>query len=415
MKGPFAWILVGIGIAGILCGFVARRAASPEEDRGGPERTRESANAGHANAGLAASDQAEPPSPLRSSDTLGGLLELGGAVPYPRLALWLLDAPPEEIAAYWQFLATTDPCRETAKLVMIFWTRVDPPGATRAVAGTKFEKFAWWAWAAHDPGAALEAAVSTAPSRMPDVALGIGEFHPAWLRGHFGELNRDMQAIAFERLLAEDTETAIEKAAHTEAHSIAIDRLSATVSHLLATDPTRAFEVSRLLFSDDLDPLNQTEEIRLPGGAVSVSSKARPEIRQLLGDLVMMDPAETMLLFQQKPKPSASPFAVDNLQFVVEDWTQYDPEAADEWFDDQAPSEFRDRALGYYLETLEKNGRFEEAAMRIRKSGDHGRYTELLFQWRIVDPESALNWLDQADMPEELKTHLRVSSKPQKG
>jgi len=205
MKTSLRWIFAGICILGLLCGFVAKRMAAPENDSAATA-SENSENSGTARniappRAAAGRSLAESAAELRSHDTLDELLALGDQVTYQRLALWLLDAPPGEIAAYWQAHTTAKKRdRNITDLIMASWTRIDPQGATSAVAGTRFEDFAWWAWAAHDPQAALSAAMATNPSRVPNVAWGIGEFHPKWLREHFGEIPSSARRMAMQGL-----------------------------------------------------------------------------------------------------------------------------------------------------------------------------------------------------------------------
>jgi len=205
MNTSLRWIFAGIGIVGFLCGFVAKRMAAPGNTPAAAIGENP-ANSGAArnlapSRPAAGRSLAESAAELRSHDTLDGLLALGGQVPYQRLALWLLDATPGESAAYWQtHVAAQKRDRNITDLVMASWTRIDPQGATAAVAGTRFEDFAWWARAAHDPQAALAAAMDTNPSRVPNVAWGIGEFHPKWLRDHFGEIPSSVRRMAMQGL-----------------------------------------------------------------------------------------------------------------------------------------------------------------------------------------------------------------------
>ena len=127
---------------------------------------------------------------------------------YGRLALWLLDASEPDLAAYWKSYSHLDPCDPAiVRLVFIHWTRLNPRAAITAVAGTADEATAWWAWACHDPAGALAAAIADNPARVADVANGIGEFHPAWLRAHFGDIpaaerNRAMGAMTWGEVTA---------------------------------------------------------------------------------------------------------------------------------------------------------------------------------------------------------------------
>lgn len=180
-------LLIPTAIAGaVLLGFTGRQlvpcTANEQPDFPRSEISRPNGNAPAPAAARAVSH-------ARSSETLASLIEITDWTLYGRLALWLLDADEAEIAAYWQHdrqLAPREPA--IVQLLFIQWTRLNPQAALAAVAGTEDEATAWWAWACHDPAAALASAIADHPSRVGDVARGIGEFHPAWLRAHLADL-----------------------------------------------------------------------------------------------------------------------------------------------------------------------------------------------------------------------------------
>jgi hypothetical protein len=62
MKTSFAWLRGGIGIVGILCGVLGRRAVWPGMDRGASGQIRENAKPGRANATPPAIGQPDSPS-----------------------------------------------------------------------------------------------------------------------------------------------------------------------------------------------------------------------------------------------------------------------------------------------------------------------------------------------------------------
>lgn len=141
------------------------------------------------------------PSTLRSTDTLETLTALDDKSLYARLALWMVDASEQDIAAYWQsYRQKKDRDNDINDLIFINWTRLNPAGAITAATGTKDEHYAWWAWSCHDPKAALTAAIDKNPDRVNNVTWGIGEFHPEWLREHFDEIPESGRDNAFEGL-----------------------------------------------------------------------------------------------------------------------------------------------------------------------------------------------------------------------
>lgn len=127
-----------------------------------------------ATAGLSASSPN-----LKSNDTADSLLALGDHDLYGRLALWLLDAPADEMAAFWENYRSR-PGRDSWVTDLLFsqWTRLDPQGAIAAAAGTGSEGIPWWAWAMNDPMAALAAVKGNSPGMAAFVMRAIGQFHP---------------------------------------------------------------------------------------------------------------------------------------------------------------------------------------------------------------------------------------------
>lgn len=138
-------------------------------------------------------------SPRRSTDTVESLLAADRATLYGRLARWMTTASEQEIAAYWAgYRQQPDENKDITALVFLNWTRLNPQAAIAATAGGKDAHYAWWAWACHDPKNALATALATNPDRVGDVARGIGEFRPEYLRGHFKEIPEAARLEAIE-------------------------------------------------------------------------------------------------------------------------------------------------------------------------------------------------------------------------
>lgn len=208
MKTSQVSTLLGLCAAGFLGGYAGHRAfpsaaianeletrqpaaAPTRESRVGPEAPTPSRR-----------PTAKPAaSTLKSTDTLETLAALDDKSLYARLALWMVDASEQDIAAYWQsYRQKAHRDNDINDLIFIHWTRLNPAGAIAAAAGSKDEHYAWWAWSCHDPKAALSAAIAQNPDRINNVTWGIGEFHPEWLRKHFDEIPESGRDNAFEGL-----------------------------------------------------------------------------------------------------------------------------------------------------------------------------------------------------------------------
>jgi len=134
-------------------------------------------------------------SPLKSStetvETLIVATEENQEGIYGKIALWLVDASPQEIQEYWDFhRAQENAPRDISDLLMVGWTSKDPEGALATVKGTSGEQFVWWAWACHDGQAAMARALESDDNAdaIQRVGWGMGEFHPDWTRENFDSL-----------------------------------------------------------------------------------------------------------------------------------------------------------------------------------------------------------------------------------
>ncbi len=247
MKNSPLFLILGLSGAGLLSGLAARRmtqGASVLAPAPAPVETGTSSGATAPEAAFSKPDKAAPiPVPLpASTDTVEILLAVDDATLYPRLAAWLLGAGEQDIAAYWNGYRTRKN-REMyiADLVFINWTRLNPSGAIAAVAGTKDDYFPWWAWTAHDPQAALAAAMATAPKMVDRVARGIGGFHPDWLREHLDQIPEASRSSALSSFKeVGDTENPLETLKFIRENSMDFDK--GIFKSLVRKDPWEAFE-----------------------------------------------------------------------------------------------------------------------------------------------------------------------------
>ncbi len=184
-------IIAGLCAAGLVTGFAARR-LSPAPLPVAAENNSTRNNRPHSDGSRKAASESAPELasfPVRhSNETAESLALIPDDRLYAPLALWLADATEPEIAAFWQtYSQKKDRSNDITDLIFLNWTRLDPQAA---IFGSSSNQHAWWAWACHDPDAALAEAHANAPDHINHVALGIGEFHPEWLRVHFNELSQ---------------------------------------------------------------------------------------------------------------------------------------------------------------------------------------------------------------------------------
>lgn len=243
------FLLAGLCAAGFLCGFAGKRLSGGRQDAASGAHA-----AGNRETRAAAETADDPPastqpkpgaakaSTLRSTDTLETILALGDQETYGRLALWMLDASEQDIAAYWQsYRQKQDRSNDIADLIFINWTRLNPQGAIAAATGTPNEQHAWWAWACHDPQTALATALATKPDRLNNVAWGIGEFHPEWLRAHMDEIPETSRGNAIAGMTKwSDGENPLETLEFLKKQNYGFD--DATFKSLIRKDPWAAFD-----------------------------------------------------------------------------------------------------------------------------------------------------------------------------
>lgn len=239
--------MLGLSGAGLVSGIAARRmtfgdgAVMPE-----PARV-ETKSTGVAKIPAAVDSKSEKSAPIAvpppvSTDTVEILLALDDAMLYPRLAAWLLAAEEQDIAAYWNGYRSI-PNRKyyISDLVFINWTRLNPLGAIAAVAGTKDDYFPWWAWTAHDPAAALAAAIEKSPLMVGWVARGIGGFQPDWLREHLDQIPEASRSKAFSSFQElDDTEEPLDSLKFMKENAMGFD--SGIFKNLVQKDPWEALE-----------------------------------------------------------------------------------------------------------------------------------------------------------------------------
>lgn len=247
MKKTPLFLILGLSGAGLLSGLAARRmtqGAAVVVPEAAPVETKSTGGAKAAEAAIFKQDQAAPiPVPVpQSTDTVEILLALDDATLYPRLAVWLLGAGEQDIAAYWNgYRGVKNRKNYIADLVFINWTRLNPSGAIAAVAGSTDDYFPWWAWTAHDPQGALAAATATSPKMVGWVARGIGGFHPDWLRQHLDQIPEESRARAFSSFKeVGDTENPLETLKFLQENSMGFDK--GIFKSLAQKDPWEAFE-----------------------------------------------------------------------------------------------------------------------------------------------------------------------------
>ncbi len=337
-KIPNWLVLVGVCAFGCLAGFVARRVTSGTVAKHAAAESQENAHSS-APPSIPAIHARDAP---RSTDTLETLAALDDAQLYPRLALWLADASEPDIAAFWSsYSKKEDSSEDIIQLIFLHWTRLDPQRAIAAGKEYDDESYAWWAWAYHDPQAALTAAIAADAGDETDVDTvveGICEFHPDWLLknldkipaeylssfGHAkcGSAIKDpLELLKFLKRQDFDTDPEIYKALAREDPWTAIEWATQNPQDssdpLLNPDDTLP-TVIRALAEESPDELARIAE-RTPSGQAKLAMEAA-----LFENLVKTDPAAA--LGQAKsatvPRTAAERYAALGLSVAQTDSAQ---------------------------------------------------------------------------------------------
>lgn len=245
-------LLAGLCVAGFLAGAVAKRLSGPAKDpvSDSPPETENvatgSADAEPAENGIRRDKAAKPSGPamnhIRSKDTLETLLAVPDDRLYARLAAWMTDAGEKDIAAFWEGYRGRNPrSNDITDLVFLNWARISPRDAIDTLKGGNDEHYAWWAWACHDPKAALAAALAENQDRVNNVTWGIGEFHPEWLREHINELPEWSRSNAFQGMMKwEDLQDPLASLKFMKEHKLGTS--AGTLKALALKDPWAALD-----------------------------------------------------------------------------------------------------------------------------------------------------------------------------
>lgn len=321
-------------LLGYFTGVTGQRFSQDDPDSGGasPSSTDPRSRRGEPTEGI--------PSTIKSNDTAATLADVPATELYDRLALWMLDASAVEMQEFWlSYSLRTDRSNDLNDLVFINWTRVDPEAAIAAAEGTEFANYPWWAWACHEPEKALSEVLARYQGQedqkhIGEVAWGIGEFHPDWLREHFDELPEEwMQRRALSGYSKwADTENPRESIAFLKEQGWRIN--PKTLAALGRENPLEAYDLA----------------VELKGDGSNYANRGLPE--ELIETLANEDPA---LLGQLKDhiKSPTGKMSIQLKQF--EALVASDPEAARKQVEQLSESWVKQDQLAmlatHYLET----------------------------------------------------------------
>ena len=491
---------------GFLAGFAAHRPKETPPVVATPENT-PPPRPKHQASPAADSAPTPPPVGMKSADTLGELLAITDAEDlYARLALWQLDAPEEDLAAFWAAYRKRDD-RDTGLIDLIFsqWTKTNPLAAIEAAKGSGHDGIPWWAWTINDPDAAIAAVRGASEEMSGFVMRAIGQFHPEramqvleenpgfaqwngiegilngltrtdpeaalafqqkhgrmrdtdaiekltredphgameWLRTRSqgddsysreaflrtleretpemlaelaaacpsGEFKWKLESAAFRHLAETNPTDALAQARAATSPRIAAERLAVIGKGLSESDPRKALEIFHELFKACPDAGNRENWTRYPNGA-SGGSCSIDGVQPFIDDLVAAGPLAALNAAALGADVSTLKRGMDSsaLATVVRTWARQDLEEFGGWLEVQEPGPLQDHGATILVESLNNQGEFARALdWSARMSDDAYRRssTQNAFsQWQSRDQAAAHQWLEQTELPEDLRKAL---------
>jgi hypothetical protein len=502
------YLLPAAAALGFLAGFAAHRPkeAAPvvaTPDSAPPPRPKRPPPASPA----VDSAPTRPPVGMKSADTLDDLLAISDPDDlYARLALWQLDAPEEDLAAFWAAYRKRDK-RDTGLVDLIFsqWTRTNPLAAIEAAKGSGHEGIPWWAWAVNDPDAAIAAVRGASKEMSGFVMRAVGQFHPEramqvleenpdfaqwngiegilngltrtdpeaalafqrkhgrthdtdaiekltredphaaleWLRaqprGHdatsetaflrtleretpemlaelaaaspSGDFKWKLESAAFRHLAATNPAEALAQARNAGSPRLAAERLAVIGKGLAESDPGKALEIFAELFKACPDAGNRVIWTRYPNGA-SGGGGAIDGVQPFIDGLVAADPQAAMAAATEGTDVATLQRGMDSsaLTSVARTWARQDPAGFGGWLEGQEAGPLHDHGAVILASNLAEQGEFTQAldwSARMSDENSRRNSTQNAFQqWQSRDPDAATQWLEQAQLPEDLQKAL---------
>ncbi|WP_035614902.1 hypothetical protein [Haloferula sp. BvORR071] len=291
------------------------------------------------------------------------------------------------------------------------WTREDPQAA-----------FAWmrlhWGLAEMKDDF-LTMLGSEHPGLAKEFAAGLPE----------GAMKRDLAQLAFRELLKSDPAAAL-AAARAEPVPQP-EQFAACARSMVDSDPQAALGLMVELFKLTPSPTVRTIRTYSPLDPTDSSSEEIPGPRDLVTDLVARDPQATMAAALQMPGDKTlvsqayslwsedgeiSYVGGDPRSLAANAWVRSDPAAFAEWCNGQEDQDLRSSGLKMAAAQFSTQERFPQAmewAMELVGQDDSADAAVDVFkQWSSKNPEQAVRWLEETDLPDETRAAMQKTLKP---
>lgn len=248
---------------------------------------------------------------------------------------------------------------------------------------------------------AMATFVETVGEQYPDVLKRIADQAPS------GEMKRKLEAVLFANLLKTDPEAAIAQAEETKAPVIAAQRLAVAGLSLVQKEPERAFELAQKIFEVNPDAMRGMTMIEYAGGS-SGWGVGDQQVNELLDALLVRNPARLMELkfAEEKGHMLHSPLAQ-----LAGKWAEQDINAMSEWVKRQEDPKVREPATSVIVLKLSNERQYEDAAGWALSLGESkiAQVEGVLARWKQSNPDDALQWLENSQLPEADLNQIKTS------
>ncbi|MCW1913539.1 hypothetical protein OJ996_08135 [Luteolibacter sp. GHJ8] len=252
---------------------------------------------------------------------------------------------------------------------------------------------------------------NTLKEEQPEVLASLAAGLPS------GAMRREIEAAAFSHLAKTDPEKAAEEARKIDTPRLAAERFAELGKSMVAEQPEQALALLQELFEKCPDASMRRSWVQYPGGGggggLGVSG-----VSEFLTELTGWDPGRTLnavMDLESRNSPAAQgPFyhgRNTGPEQVARQWARQDMNGLTTWTEAQNNPDLRDMGVAAVSYQLQQERDYEGAAeWATRLSQENQRHSSLMntfANWAGNDRESARQWLDQAELPEQMRQSLQ--------
>jgi hypothetical protein len=226
-----------------------------------------------------------------------------------------------------------------------------------------------------------------------------------------GEFKWKLESAAFRHLAETRPEEALAQARAAPSPRLAAERLAVIGKGLTESDPGKALEIFGELFKACPDAGSRTIWTRYPNGA-SGSGGAIHGLQPFIDGLVAADPQGAMDAAVQGNEAAANGMEMEGsaLPFVARTWARQDPGGFAGWVEGQDAGPLQDQGIGILASGFTDQGEYAQALDWSARLSDQNARRSLsqnaFAHWQRGDPAAANQWLEQTELPEDLRKAL---------